>query len=157
MAGETVVVEHPNRRKAASQLTRLLVILLLLASAVLVAIVTLGGWDTLEGAKPVQVAFIVLYLVLALFVARWSRGVLPLVAGLAIVLGIFAAIAAPAWFDRTRDGFTDPGLSSDVLGLVCGLLVLVQAALIVISLQGFRQAWNVEVERAAVAREPATA
>jgi hypothetical protein len=157
MAGETVVVEHPNRGKAASQLTRLLVIALLLASAALVAIVTLGGWDTLEGAKPVQVAFIVIYLVLAFFVARWARGVLPMIAGLAVILGIFATIAAPAWFDRTRDGFTDPGLSSDVLGLVCVLLVAVQIALIVISLQGFRQAWNVEVERASPAREPATA
>ena len=154
---DRVVIEHPNRRKASSQFVRLVVIVLLLVSATVVVIVALGGWEALEGAKPVLIAFIVVYFVFALFVARWSRGVLPLVAGLAIVLGIFAAIAAPAWFDRTRDGFTDPGLSSDVLGLVCGLLVLVQAALIVISLQGFRQAWNVEVERAAPAREPATA
>jgi hypothetical protein len=156
MAGETVVVEHPNRGKASSQLTRLLVIVLLLASAALVAIVTLGGWDTLEGAKPVQVAFILIYLVLGFFVARWTRGVLPMIAALAIILGIFAVIAAPAWFDRTRDGFSDPGLSSDVLGLVCGLLVPVQAALIVLSLQAFRQDWNVEVERAP-ARERAAA
>lgn len=157
MAGETVVVEHPNRRKAASQLTRLLVIVLLLASAVLVAIVTLGGWDTLEGAKPVQVAFILVYLVLAYFVARWSRGVLPMIAALAVILGIFAAIAAPAWFDRARDGFTDPGLPSDLLGLVCLLIVAVQIALIVISMQGFRQAWNVEVEHTAGSPEPAPA
>jgi hypothetical protein len=156
MAGETVVVEHPNRGKASSQLTRLLVIVLLLASAALVAIVTLGGWDTLEGAKPVQVAFVLIYLVLAVFVARWTRGVLPMIAALAIILGIFAVIATPAWFDRTRDGFSDPGLSSGVLGLVCGLLVPVQAALIVLSLQAFRQDWNVEVERAP-AREPAAA
>jgi hypothetical protein len=157
MSGETVVVEHPNRRKASSQLTRLLVILLLLATAALVAIVTIGGWGTLEGAKPVQVAFILAYLVLALFVARWSRGVLPMIAALAIILGIFAAIAAPAWFDRTRDGFTDPALSSDLLGLICALLVPLQAALIVISLQGFRQAWNVEVERTRAVAEPAPA
>ncbi|WP_028061323.1 hypothetical protein [Candidatus Solirubrobacter pratensis] len=156
MAGETVVVEHPNRGKASSQLTRLLLIVLLLASAALVAIVTLGGWDTLEGAKPVQVAYVLIYLVLAVFVARWTRGVLPMIAALAIILGIFAVIATPAWFDRTRDGFSDPGLSSGVLGLVCGLLVPVQAALIVLSLQAFRQEWNVEVERAP-AREPAAA
>jgi hypothetical protein len=154
MADETVVVEHPNRRKASSQLTRLLVIVLLLASAALVAIVTLGGWNTLEGAKPIQVAFILVYLVFAVFVTRWARGVLPMIAALAIVLGIFAAVAAPAWFARARDGFTDPALSSDVLGLICALLVAVQAALIVISLQAFRQAWNVEVERS---RAPAHA
>jgi hypothetical protein len=157
MAGETVRVEHPNRGKASSQLTRLLVILLLLASVALVAIVTIGGWDALEGAKPVQVAFILVYLVFAVFVARWSRGVLPMIAALAIILGIFAAIAAPAWFDRARDGFTDPAISSDVLGLICTLLVPLQAALIVICLQGFRQAWNVEVEHTRAAAEPAPA
>jgi hypothetical protein len=155
MADETVVIEHPNRGKAASQLTRLLVVVLLLASAFLVAVVTIGGWNTLEGAKPVQIAFILVYLVLAYFVARWSRGVLPLIAALAIILGIFAVVAAPAWFDRARDGFTDPALSSDLLGLVCVLIVAVQAALIVVSMQGFRQAWNVEVER--TVREPVTA
>jgi hypothetical protein len=147
MADETVVIEHPNRGKASSQLTRLLVVLLLLVSAFLVAVVTIGGWNTLEGAKPVQIAFILLYLVLAYFVARWSRGVLPMIAALAIILGIFAVVAAPAWFDRARDGFTDPSLSSDLLGLICVLTAAVQAALIVVSMQAFRQAWNVEVER----------
>jgi hypothetical protein len=129
------------------------VIALLLASAAVVGIITIGGWDALEGAKPVQVAFIVVYLVLAIFVARWARGVLPMIAALAIVLGISAAIGAPGWFDRARDGFTDPALSSDVLGLLCTLLVPLQVALVAVCLQGFRQGWNVEVERA----EPAPA
>ena len=155
MADETVVIEHPNRGKAASQLARLIVVLLLLASAFFVAVVTIGGWNTLEGAKPVQVAFILIDLVLAYFVARWSRGVLPLIAALAIILGIFAVIAAPAWFDRARDGFTDPSTSSDVLGLICVLIAALQVALIVASMQAFRQAWNVEVER--TVGEPATA
>jgi hypothetical protein len=155
MADETVVIEHPNRGKSSSQLTRLLVIVLLLVTAFLVAGVTIGGWDTLEGAKPVQVAFILVYLLLAYFVGRWSRGVLPMIAGLAIVFGIFAVIAAPAWFARTKDGFTDPGLSSDLLGLICTVLVPVQVALIVVCLQAFRQAWNVEVER--TVPEPVTA
>ncbi len=154
MAGEPGI-EHPNRGKASSQLTRMLVVVLLLVSAFLVAVVTIGGWDTLEGAKPIQILFILLYLVMAYFVARWSRGVLPMIAALAILLGIFAIVAAPGWFDRARDGFTDPALSSDLLGLVCVLIVAVQAALIVVSMQGFRQAWNVEVER--TVGEPATA
>ena len=55
----TCVIEHPNRRKASSQLARLVVIVLLIASAALVLIVSIGGWDTLEGAKPIQIAFIV--------------------------------------------------------------------------------------------------
>jgi hypothetical protein len=147
MAEERVVVEHPNRGKASSQLTRLLTIALLLATAAVVALVTIGGWSTLEGAKPVQIAFILVYLLLAYFVARWSRGVLPMIAALAIILGIFGAVAAPDWFARDKTGFSDPALSSDVLGLLCTLLVPLQAALIIVCLQGFRQQWNVEVER----------
>jgi hypothetical protein len=127
---------------------------LLIASAAVTLIVSIGGWDTIEGAKALQVVFIVLYLVLALFVARWSRGVLPMIAGLAILLGIFAAVATPAWFDRDKDGFTDPALSSGVLGLFCALLVLLQIALLLSAMIGFRQQWNVEVERR---REPAPA
>jgi hypothetical protein len=147
MADGNVVVEHPNRRKATSQVTRMLVILLLLATAFVLALITIGGWSTLEGAKPFQVLFILVYLLLAWFVARWSRGVLPMIAGLAVILGIFAAVSAPDWFARDKSGFIDPGLSSSVLGLLCALLVPLQAALIVIALQGFRQQWNVEVER----------
>ena len=142
-----VVIEHPNRRKPASQLARLLVIALLIVSAAVVLIVSIGGWDALEGAKPVQIAFIVVYFVMALFVARWSRGALPMIAALAVILGIFGAIAAPAWFDRTKDGFTDPALTADLLGLLCALLVLLQVALALAAMIGFRQAWNVEVER----------
>jgi hypothetical protein len=154
MADETVAVEHPNRRKAASKATRLLVIVLLLASAAVVAIISIGGWSTLEGAKPIQVLFILVYLVFAIFVVRWSRGVLPMIAALAIILGIFALVAAPSWFDRAKDGFTDPAISSGVLGLLCALLVPLQLALIVVSMQGFRQGWNVEVERTREDTEP---
>jgi hypothetical protein len=145
------VVEHPNRETAAAKLTRGLVILLLLASAFVVGLITIGGWSTLEGAKPIQIVFILVYLLLAYFVARWSRGVLPMIAGLAVILGIFAAVAAPDWFSRDKTGFTDPGLSSSVLGLLCALLVPLQLFLIVVALQAFRQQWNVEVERE---REP---
>jgi fatty acid desaturase len=151
---DEVVIEHPNRRKASSKLARLVVIVLLIASAAVVLIISLGGWDTIEGAKPIQLLFIVVYVVFALFVARWSRGVLPMIAALAVILGIFGAVAAPAWFDRDQDGFTDPAIASSVLGLLCVLLVLLQAALILSALVGFRQQWNVEVERR---REPAPA
>ena len=146
MADDDVVIEHPNRRKAASQLARLVVIVLLIASAALVLIVSIGGWDTIEGAKAIQVAFIIVYLVMALFVARWARGVLPMIAALAVILGIFGAVAAPAWFDRDKDGFTNPPIASGVLGLLCVLLVLVQIALLLSAMIGFRQQWNVEVE-----------
>jgi K+-sensing histidine kinase KdpD len=146
MAADEVVIDHPNRRKAASKVTRLLVVLLLLVSAVLVAIVTIGGWDELEGAKALQVAYIVLYVLMAVLVARWNRGVLP-VAALAIIMLIFAAIAGPAWFERDKEGFAHTGLDASVLGLVTLLIVPVQALLILAAMSGFRQAWNVEVER----------
>jgi presenilin-like A22 family membrane protease len=142
-----VRIEHPNRTKAASKLTRAIVVLLLLASAALVAIITVGGWDALEGAKALQIAYIVLYVVIAFFVLRWSRGVLPVAAALATVLLIFAAVSAPEWFDRDKAGFTDPALDESILGLLSALLVPVQLLLIAFSMSGFRQAWNVEVER----------
>jgi hypothetical protein len=148
------VIVHPNRRKASSQLARLVVIALLLASAVVTLLVALGGWDAIEGAKGIQIAFIVVYFVFALFVARWSRGVLPMIAALAVILAIFGAVAAPAWFDRDGPGFTDPTLSADVLGLLCALLVALQLALMIAAMIGFRQRWNVEEERA---QEPAPA
>ena len=148
---DDVVIEHPNRGRAASRLTRLVVIALLLVSAALVLIVTLGGWSALESAKPVQILFVIVDLVLAVFVARWSRGVLPMAAGIAVILGIFAAVAAPAWFARDNPGFVDPAIPSSVLGLLCALLIPVQLALIVFAMQGFRQRWNVEVERVAPA------
>ena len=139
-------IEHPNRKKAASKITRLIVIVLLLASAVLLAIISWGGWDTLEGAKPLQIAYIVFYLVMAFFVLRWSRGVLPVAAALAIVLLIFAAVSAPEWFDRDKAGFSDPALDESILGLLTALLVPAQLLLIAFAMSGFRQAWNVEVE-----------
>src|ERR687895_1004886 len=140
-------IDHPNRRKAASKLTRVVVVLLLLISAALVAIVTVGGWDALQGAKALQIAYIVVYVVLAFFVMLWSRGVLPLAAALAIILLIFAAVSAPAWFDRDRAGFTDPAIDEGVLGLLSAILVPVQLLLIAFAMRGFQQAWNVEVEQ----------
>jgi hypothetical protein len=147
MAEPGVRIEHPNRRKAASKLTRVIVVVLLLVSALLVTIVTIGGWDVLQGAKALQISYIVVYLVIAFFVMRWSRGVLPLAAALAIVLLIFAAVSAPGWFDRDKPGFADPAIDEGILGLLTALLVPVQLLLIAFAMSGFRQAWNVEVER----------
>ena len=142
-----MIIEHPNRDKASSKVTRAIVVVLLLVSAALVAIISIGGWSAIEGAKALQLAYIVLYLVIAFFVLRWSRGVLPVAAALAIVLMIFAAVSAPAWFDRDKTGFTDPALPADVLGLLSALLVPVQLLLIAFAMSAFRQKWNVEVER----------
>jgi hypothetical protein len=160
MADPGVRIEHPNRAKAASKLTRLIVVVLLLVTALMVTVVTVGGWDVLQGAKALQIAYILVYLVIAFFVLRWSRGVLPLAAALAIVLLIFAAVSAPAWFDRDKSGFTDPTIDEGILGLITALIVPVQILLIAFAMSGFRQAWNVEVERPAderPGRDPAPA
>ena len=142
----TVYIDHPNRRKATSKVTKFIVIILLLVSAALMAIISIGGWDTIEGAKPLQIAYILLYVLLAYFVLRWSRGVLPLIAALAIILLIFAAVSGPAWFDRDKEGLTDPTLDEGILGMLSLILIPVQILLIAFAMRGFQQAWNVEVE-----------
>ena len=141
-----MTIDRPNRRMASSKITRVIVVLLLLVSAGLMTIISVGGWDAIEGAKALQVGYILLYVLLAFFVLRWNRGVLPLIAALAIVLLIFAAVSAPAWFDRDKAGFSDPALDESILGLLTALVVPVQLLLIAFSMSGFRQAWNVEVE-----------
>jgi FtsH-binding integral membrane protein len=147
MEENDVIIEHPNREKASSKATKTVVLLLLLASVVLMLIVTIGGWDTLQGAKPVQIAYILIYLIMAFYVARWNRGVLPVAAALAILLAIFAAVAIPGWFDRDTTGFAQPSIDAGVLGLICAILIPVQILLIVFAMRAFGQAWNVEVER----------
>jgi nitrogen fixation-related uncharacterized protein len=142
-----VRIEHPNRKKASSKVTRMIIVLLLLASAGLLAIITWGGWATLEGAKPLQIAYILVYLLMAFFVLRWSRGVLPVASALAIIMLIFAAVSTPAWFDRDKAGFTSPALDESIIGLLTALMVPLQILLIAFAMSGFRQAWNVEVEQ----------
>ena len=73
-------IENPNREKASSKATKAVVILLLLVSAGLMTIVLLGGWSKLAGMIPVLVGWILVYLLMAYYVARWNRGVLPLAA-----------------------------------------------------------------------------
>src|SRR5215213_1006457 len=161
MAEPEIEIEHPNRAKASSKATRAVVILLLLASAFLIAVITIGAWDALVGAKALQIIYILVYVGIAVMVLRWSRGVLPLAAALAIVLLIFALVSVPGWFERDQDGFTDPAIASDVIGLLTALLVPLQLLLIAFAMRGFQQAWNVEVEHPAEpprrSGEPATA
>ncbi|MTD43866.1 hypothetical protein GKE82_06000 [Conexibacter sp. W3-3-2] len=144
---DSVIIEHPNRDKAASKATKATVILLLLASAGLVGVITVGGWDALQGAQSVQIAYIAIYLVMAYYVSIWNRGILPVAAALAIIMLIFAAVAAPEWFARDKDGYTDPALPAELLGMLTVIVIPVQALLIAFAMRGFAQGWNVEVER----------
>jgi hypothetical protein len=142
-----VIVTHPNRDKPVVQATRATVVLLLVVSAVLVALVTIGGWSVLEGASPVEIGYIVVYLTLAFFAARWNRGVLPVAAALGVLLGIFALVAGPSWFARDKTDYIQPALNAGLLGVLTLLIVPVQILLVTFAMRGFSQGWNVELER----------
>jgi lysylphosphatidylglycerol synthetase-like protein (DUF2156 family) len=145
-SSEDLVIWHPNREKGGSKATKAGTILLLLACAALTAIITIGGWASLEGAQVISIFFIIVFLLMAFFVARWNRGVLPLSAAFAIVLLVFAAIAAQGWFDRDSSGFDNPGLPPGLIGLLVLILIPVSFLLIVFAMRGFSQKWNVEIE-----------
>jgi hypothetical protein len=151
-------VIHPNRDKAVCKLTKLIVVGLLIASVVLMMVLTIGGWSKLQGMKPVNFIWSAVYLVLAFYILRWTRGLLPIAAALAILLLIIAVIAAfgldgTSWFDRNHHGFASAqslfggsGLNTDTLGSISVLLIPVEAALVIVALIGFSQGWNVETE-----------
>jgi lysylphosphatidylglycerol synthetase-like protein (DUF2156 family) len=147
-----IVIVHPNRHGAEAQATKGAVILLLVASAAITAIITIGGWSKLEGAQIWAVLYVVLYLVMAYFVAKWTRGILPVAAAMAILFAVIAVVAAPAWFDRDKTGFADPALPPGILGLLTAILVPLQLLLIAFAMRAFSQKWNIEVE---VTREEA--
>jgi hypothetical protein len=140
----TPAARHPNRDKPEAKQTRAIVFFLLLVSAGLVALITIGGWNKLEGAKPVDIFYILVYLLFAYYVSRWNRGVLPVSMALAVILIIFAAVAAPAWFARDKTGFSSPPIPEPLLGLLTLALIPVSLLLIVFSLRGFQQGWNIE-------------
>jgi hypothetical protein len=151
-------VIHPNRDKAICKLTKLIVVGLLIASVVLIMILTIGGWSKLQGMKPVNFIWSAVYLTLAFYILRWTRGILPMAAALAMLLLIIAVIAAfgldgTSWFDRNHHGFGGAqslfggsGMTTDTLGSITLLLIPVQLAVVVFSLIGFSQGWNVETE-----------
>jgi len=146
-----VIITHPNRDKPVVQATRVMVVVLLLVSAALVAIVTIGGWTVMEGAIPIQIGYIAVYLLFAFYATRWNRGVLPISAALGVLLAIFALVAGPSWFNRDKSGFAQPALNAGLLGLLTLLIVPVQILLVAFTMRGFNQGWNVELER----RDPA--
>ena len=140
------VLTHPNRDKPESKATKAIIVLLLLTTAGLVAIVTFGGWSVLQGAQPVAFAYILVLLVMAYYVYNWNRGVLPVAAALATLFTVLALVAAPAWFARDKAGFADPTLEPSILGLLTVILIPVQLLLLLFSMRGFQQQWNVELE-----------
>ena len=138
---------RPNREKPEAQSARALVVFLLLVTAALAFVIIIGGWTRLEGVKALTIIYAALYVLFAFLVSRWNRGVLPVASALAIILAIFAGIAAPAWFDRAKDGLSDPALPPDLLGILCLVLVPLQVILIAVAMVAFNQDWHVEEER----------
>ncbi len=121
----------------------------LLVSAALLIVITLGGWERLLGTSVavMSLGWAALYILFAFLVARWNRGILPVAAALGVILAIFAAIAAPEWFARSKDGLDSPVLPEDLIGLLVLLVVPVQVLLIIVAMIGFNQEWHVEEER----------
>jgi hypothetical protein len=140
---------RPNREKAQSKTTKALVSLVLLISAGLLLVITIGGWTRLEGASVgiMSIFWAGLYVLFAFLVMRWNRGVLPVSCAFAMILLIFAAVAGPAWFARSKTGLSPPALPDDLLGLLTLLVVPVQLVLIAVALYAFNQEWHVEEER----------
>ncbi len=154
--GYTVI--HPNRDKASCKLTRLLVVVVLLASVALMLVLTIGGWSKLQGLKPVNFVWCLIYIAAAVFIWRWARGLLPIAAAFAILLLIVAAIAGTglagtSWSDRNHPGYVNAqsllggaGLGTSTLSALTLLLIPLEALLIIVAMIGFAQGWNVELE-----------
>jgi hypothetical protein len=141
---------RPNREKAKSVTTKLVLVLLLLATAVLAAIITVGGWSLMKGGGGMGLLcaiYAVLYAFFAFLVFRWSRGILPVAAALSMILAIFCAVGANSWFARDKAGFDEAAISSSLLGTLVVVLALLQLVLIAVALYGFNQEWQVEEER----------
>ena len=141
---------RPNREKAGSVTTKWLIVLTLLITAVLSAIITIGGWSVLQGGSGMGIVcaiYAILYFFFAFMVARWRRGILPLAAALSMILAIFCAVGAGSWFARDKSGFDEAALSSSMVGVLVIVLMIVQLVVIVVALYGFNQGWNIEEER----------
>ena len=140
---------RPNREKAESKTTRVIIAFVLLVSAALLVIITLGGWERLQspGVGVMTIIWAGLYVLFALLVLRWNRGILPVASAMSIIMVIFAAVAADGWFARAKDGLDSPALPEELLGLLTIIVIPVQILLIAVAMIGFNQGWHVEEER----------
>lgn len=152
------VITYPNRDRRSAQLTRVAVALLLLLSAALVLILTVGGWSKLAGLEPVNLIWCAVYVLMAYYVMRWARDLLPIAVGLGALMLAFAVIAETAaagvsWSDRNgsyyapaRALFGGGGLSPTTLSTLAIAIAVTQALLITASVLAMGQGWNIEYE-----------
>jgi hypothetical protein len=130
--------------------TKWLTVLLLLVTGCLAGLITVGGWDVMQGGHIMGIVcavYAILYFIFAFLVSRWRRGILPLAAALSMILAIFCAVGADSWFARDKSGFTEALFPSSVVGVLVIVLAVVQLVVIVVALYGFNQGWSVEEER----------
>jgi lysylphosphatidylglycerol synthetase-like protein (DUF2156 family) len=147
MEASNYVPVHPNQHRGESRATRAAVILLLGVTAVLTTIVAVAG-APVAGSSGMQLfafVYIILLVVMAYYVYKWSRGVLAMAAALAVLFGLLMIVAAAGWFQRDQAGFAEPLLPAAVIGLITIVLVPVQLLLVAFAMRGFNQAWNIEV------------
>ena len=143
-------LRHPNRERASAKATKAVIALLLVSSAVLITVALVGGWTTQTGARWMTAGYVIIYALIAYFVFfQWKRGVLALSAGLAFMFAAMTAPGLPGWFERTKDGYATSLLPAEILGLLTVLIVVLQVLLVVASILGFQQGWDVEVEERA--------
>ncbi|MDQ3728744.1 MAG: hypothetical protein M3355_04065 [Actinomycetota bacterium] len=149
VAREGYELWRPNREKAQSKTTKAIVAFVLLVSAGLIALIVVGGWERMQSSMIAifSLLWAALYVVFAILIARWNRGLLPVAASLAVIMTIFAAVAAPGWFSRSKDGLDSPLLPEDLVGLLVVVLIPVQILLVIVCLIAFGQEWHVEEER----------
>ena len=152
------IIVYPNRYKRSSQIAKALVVAVLLLSAAVMLAITIGGWSRLDGMTPLSFAWVLVYLVIAFYIWRWARGLLPVAASLATLLLIPALVAfvgfgGTSWSQRADPGygsihtlFGGAGFSASTLSLLTILLIPIQLALIGVCVRAFMQAWNIEVE-----------
>ena len=152
------VVTYPNREKRASKVARLAVASVLVLSALLLLAVTVGGWSKLAGLLPVNITWCLIYVVMAYYVMRWVKGLLPIAVGLGALMLTFTVIAETAadgvsWTDRngpdyapTHALFGAAGLSPNTLSTLTIAIAVTQVLLIVVCVRALRQGWNIEYE-----------
>ena len=152
------VVTYPNRAKGASRATRTAVALVLTLSALLMLLVTVGGWSKLDGLEPLNIIWCLVYLVMAYYVMRWARELLPIAVSLGALMFVFTLIAETgaagvSWSDRNAPGyapvhslFGGAGLSPSTLGALTIAIAVAQALLMAAGIYGLGQGWNIEQE-----------
>jgi hypothetical protein len=152
------VVTYPNRERRSSRATRTALAAVLVCSALLMLLVTVGGWSKLDGLEAVNLIWCAVYLVMAFFVMRWARELLPIAVGLGALMFVFTVIAETAaagvsWSDRNapyyapiHSLFGGGGLSAGTLDTLTLVIAITQALLVAAAVYAYRQAWNIEYE-----------